>query len=297
MFIRGGQVIISSSGMQFSSLVSGLTALGVVLASNKPQWYPLTLKGEIPEIKPYIHGQDVFIDCIARNMDTGEHKFDSNGHIIHTAFPACKETGKPLNFHYGVLEDLNCTIEFTDELYHMFQLYVHEDAPLSCRIPLSTEANSVEKGGAYIPLTFNFRGEVHDSHLDIDTQMNLIMVTPHSREERHKTVVSAVAWSSGTRAVRTVIGDSVTLQLAVRWLDNVKNYGFTEEDTRSLPYGDGFYKLPFNTVPISYNQYIMTLILVAFVSGVVSFALSYKIKGGKTYDLLDDEANFNGKQD
>lgn len=274
-----------------------MATLGFALALDSTQWFPLTLKGELPQIKPYSPGQDVFIDCIARNIDTGEHKFDSNGHIIHTAFPACKETGKPLNFHYGVLEDLNCTIEFTDELFHMFQLYVHEDAPFSCRIPLSTEANSVEQGGAYVPLTFNFRGEVHESHLDIDPRMNLVVVTPHSSEERHRTVVSAVAWSSGTRAVRKVIGDSITLQLAVRWLDNVKNYGAIGEDADTLPYGDGFYKLPFNSIPISYNQYFLTLLLVAVVSGVVSFAVSYKIKSGKTYNLLDNEANFNGKQD
>lgn len=274
-----------------------MAILGFVLALDSAQWFPLNLKGEIPHIQPYALGQDVFIDCIARNMDTGEHKFDSNGNIVHTAFPACKETGKPLSFHYGVLEDLNCTIEFSDELYHMFQLYVHEDAPLSCRIPLSTEANSVELGGAYVPLTFNFRGEVHDSHLDIDPRMNLVVVTPHSSEARHRTVVSAVAWSSGTRAVRAVIGDSVTLQLAVRWLDNVKNYGGAEDTEDAFPYEDGFYKLPFNSVPMSYNQYFLTLFLVAVMSGVVSFALSYKIKSGKTYNLLDNEANFNGKQD
>lgn len=280
---RDVDIIFMKLFLSLLSLFSAVLAL---------QWYPLNQKGEVPQIEPYVRGQDVFIDCIARNIDTGEHKFDSGGRIVHTSFPTCKETGKPLAFRYGVLEDVNCTFDLSDELYHMFQLYVHEDAPWSCRIPLSSAAHSVEQGGAYIPLTFNLRGEVHESHMDIDTRMNMIVVTPHSRDPAHQSVVSAVAWSSGTRAIRTVIGDSLTLQVAVRWMDNVRNYGAVEQE--GLPYGDGYYKLPFHSVPVSYAQYFATLAMVAVVAGVAVYGATYKLR--RMPNLLDSEAGF-AKQD
>lgn len=262
--------------------------------SPTKQWFPLTRKGEVPTIEPYLTGQDVFIDCISRNIDTGEHKFDTNDRIVYHAFPTCKETGKPLTFHYGVLEDLNCTIVFTDELYHLFQLYIHEDAPFSCRIPLSTAANYLELGGAHVPLTFNLRGEVHDSHIDVDSNMNVLFTKPGSKAPEHQSVVSAIAWSSGTNATRVIIGDSLTLQLAVRWVDNLKNYGSLSPAAEGIPYADGFYKLPFNTIPISYSQYSVTLFAVAIVSFVVSFAASTRFKRSK--HSFDREADF-GKRD
>lgn len=92
--------------------------------SHAIDWYPVNSKGEIPaDIKPYTKGQDINFDCIQRNIDNGEHKFDEKENIMYGAFPKCKETGKPLMFKYGITEDISCTIEFTDELYHLFQLY------------------------------------------------------------------------------------------------------------------------------------------------------------------------------
>lgn len=281
--------------MRFANIAVVSMALSACNAiSTSEQWFPLTRKGEIPTVEPYVEGQDVLIDCISRNIDTGEHKFDTNNRIVYSAFPTCKETGKPLTFHYGVLEDLNCTIVFTDELYHLFQLYVHEDAPFSCRVPLSKAANYLELGGASVPLTFNLRGEVHDSHLDVDSNMNVIFTKPGSKIPEQQSVVSAVAWSSGTNATRVIIGDSLTLHLAVRWYDNLKNYGSLAPKGEGLPYADGFYKLPLSTIPMSYNQYSATLLLVAVVSFVVSFAVSTKFKRGKHH--YDREADF-GKRD
>lgn len=271
-------------------------AAASAILSSPVQWFPLTRKGDIPTIEPYLPGQEVFIDCISRNIDSGEHKFDSNDRIVYTAFPTCKETGKPLSFHYGVLEDINCTVGFSDELYHLFQLYIHEDSPFSCRIPLSTKANYLELGGASVPLTFNFRGEIHDSHLDIDNHLNVVFTRPSTGQPEQQTVVSAVAWSAGTNATRVIIGDSITLQLAVRWLDNLTPYGSLAKTTVGLPYPDGFYRLPFNSIPMSYTQLIVTLVLVAVVSGVVSSSLSYKLKGRRSYHVLDREASVS-KQD
>lgn len=251
------------------------------------QFYPLNRKGEIPQIQPYTYGQDVFIDCITRNIDNGEHKFDSNDRIIYGAFPVCKESGKPLSFHYGVSEDINCTITFTDELFHLFELYVHEDSPFSCRIPLSTEANYLELGGAYIPLTFNFRGEVHDSHLDIDNHMNLLIVKPPTNQPEKQTVVSAVAWSSGTNATRVVIGDEMTLEVGVRWIDSIKPSGSQAKGSNSLPFDDGFYKLHMNSVPISMKVLIFLFVVVALLSSSISCggtSMKYKKRGYKPVD-------------
>lgn len=266
---------------QAAALSLAITATWAI--TSPKQWFPLTRKGEVPIIEPYLPGQDVWIDCISRNIDTGEHKFDTNNRIVYTAFPTCKETGKPLVFHYGVQEDVNCTIVFTDELYHLFQLYVHEDSPFSCRVPLSTSANYLELGGAHVPLTFNLRGEVHDSHLDIDPNLNVIFARPASKLPDQQSVVSAVAWSSGTNATRVIIGDSLTLQLAVRWYDHLKPVGSAAADSPALPYPDGFYRLPLNVIAISWTQYATTVLLVAVVSFGVSFAISTRFRRSRSH--------------
>lgn len=232
------------------------------------QFYPLTRKGEVPELVPYGAGQELFIDCILRNIDNGEHKFDLNLRIVYLAFPTCKETGKPLLFAFGESGTVNCTITFSDELYHLFQLYIHEDAPFSCRVPLSSEAHYLELGGAYVPLTFNFRGEIHDSHLDIDPHMNVLFMTPKNLG----TVVSAVAWGSGTNATRVIIGDSLTVQLATRWLH------LPHRGAPGLPFAPGFYRLPLLGVSASV-VWALALMLAAFMA-----TLAWVTRGKRRYD-------------
>ncbi|QBM90520.1 hypothetical protein METSCH_F01010 [Metschnikowia aff. pulcherrima] len=277
---------------QITSIVLALSPIAI--AGGVPQFFPLTRKGEIPTIQPYSIGQDVLIDCISRNIDDGEHNFDSNDRIVYKAFPTCQETGKPLTFKYGVSEDVNCTIKFTDELYHLFQLYVHEDAPFSCRLPVSSEANYLELGGAFVPLTFNFRGEVHNSHLDIDPNMNMIITRPASSKPEQQTVVNAIAWSAGTNATRLTIGETLTLELAVRWFDAIRPTG--SAGTAELPFADGFYKLPMYSIPVSYKQYAISLILVAVLSAVVSGLVSFRLKKPQGYLALDRESGL-AKQD
>ncbi|GEQ67876.1 hypothetical protein JCM33374_g1542 [Metschnikowia sp. JCM 33374] len=283
--------------MRVSFLAAAAASLALapfVTAKSSPQFFPLTRKEEVPVIQPYALGQEVMIDCISRNIENGEHNFDSNERIMYKAFPTCKETGKPLTFRYGVSEDVNCTISFTDELYHLFQLYVHEDVPFSCRIPVSSEPHYLESGGAYVPLTFNFRGEVHGSHIDIDHRMNMIITRPGSKEPDHQTVVNAIAWSAGTYATRLTIGEQLTLELAVRWSDSIKPTGSTGKD--ELPFPDGFYKLPMYSIPVSYTQYTVSLILVAVISAAVSGLLSFGLKKSKGYHALDRESGIS-KQD
>lgn len=266
--------------MKLSTLLAtaGLVSLAQGLAKPdevRKQWFPLNKKEEIPnDFVPYSLGQDVMIDCIQRNIDNGEHKFDDKERIIYAPFPKCKETGKPLSLKYGISEDLNCTIGFTDELYHLFELYIHEDAPFSCRIPFSSEQNSIESGGAYIPLTFNFRGEIHDSHLDIDSNINLLVIKPQNSKEEENSIVSAVAFSSGTNATRVVISDNLTLNLAVRWINTLQPSNSNQGT--SIPFTDGFYKFPMSFIPISYNILYLLLAVVVVGTGLIVLGGSYK---------------------
>lgn len=266
--------------MKLTGILTAVGLVSLVQAFANPdevskQWYPLNKKEEIPiDFEPYKLGQDVMIDCIQRNIDNGEHKFDDKERIIYAPFPKCKETGKPLSLKYGLSEDINCTISFTDELYHLFELYIHEDAPFSCRIPFSAKQNSIESGGAFIPLTFNFRGEIHDSHLDIDSNLNLLVIKPQNNKEEENSIVSAIAFSSGTNATRVVISDSLTLSLAVRWINILP--ASNSNNGINIPFPDGFYKFPMSFIPFSYNILYILLVAVVLITGLVVLGLSYK---------------------
>ena len=266
---------------------------------SKTHFYPLDKDGKIPtDIVPYEVGQEILIDCIARNIDNGEHKFDEQERIIHSAFPICKETGKPLTFRYGISEDVNCTIGFTDELYHLFQLYIHEDVPFSCRVPLSSSPNYMEKGGAFVPLSFNFRGDIHESHLDIDNNLNVLFTKPSNRIPEEYTIISSIAYSSGTNSTRVVIGDSLTLNLAIRWFDTLTNSGSNTNDYKKegLPYADGFYKLPLNLIPVSYSLALLGLVG-AVVGGIAAASgLGAIFNKNRKYKYVDNETTL-GKQD
>ncbi|KAH3673061.1 hypothetical protein WICMUC_003894 [Wickerhamomyces mucosus] len=194
-----------------SLIIFAGTALPRILAEPYPQ---------LPKTSPfnaYNHDDLLDIQCIQRQIDNGEHKFDSNGDIIYSPFPVCAETGQPLSLRYGQGGFINCTVVLTDELYHLFQLYLHEDAPFSCRIPSNKGINSkIDKTG-YIPLTFNLRGNLEASHLDLDTSLNIILQKSAKGE-----VVSSIAYSSGSETHRYIIGDLLTLQLNVNWFDELK---------------------------------------------------------------------------
>ncbi|CAN3367498.1 hypothetical protein DICA3_F10462 [Diutina catenulata] len=227
------------------------------------KWFPLTREGEVPSLVPYPRGQEIPLDCIQRNIDNGEHKFDDNDRIIYGPFPMCKETGRPLAIRYGVNEDINCTVHFSDELYHLFQLYIHEDAPFSCRMPFSNEKNYIEAGGAHVPLTFNFRGSVSDSKIEIDTSMNVLLTGTNGG------LVSAVAWGAGTDTTRVIIDQDVNFQFAVRW----GNWGAPGSDTPT-PFANGWYKLPARF--ITATEYYASVAGAAVLGAVVTLWFSYR---------------------
>ena len=265
----------------------------------KAQFFPLDQKGQIPEdIVPFKKGDKVFFECISREIMHGEHNFNDKGKIVYAPFPTCMETKQPLSVKYGIDEDFNCTIGFSDELYHLFQMYIHEDVPFSCRVPLSNEAHYTEKGGASVPITMNFRGEFHDSHLDIDNGMNMMLTVPWSRNEPG-TIVNGAAWGSSTNTTRIVINDFLTIRFAVRWNDFLEREGSqTSGLQNALPFGDGFYKLARETIPMSnlafWNYILYTFVFTLTVTAGVTWKLTTKYnrysfkRWNQPYDNIKD---------
>lgn len=212
--------------------------------------FPLNPLNKPAIITPFTTRDDIPVECIQRQIDNGEHKFDADGNIIYGPFPTCSETGKPLSFHYGTNEDFNCTVVLTDEVYHMFQLYVHEDSPFSCRVPHSSTYKD-----ANVPFTLNFRGHLETSHLDIDTTMNVI-----AHKGPQSTVMTMVGYASGSHTQRYIIGDLLTIRFSVNWIDEFH----TADKT--------FFKLSSGWG----NNMLWTVSAVsAFISGLMVYAVLY----------------------
>ncbi|AOW07174.1 hypothetical protein B0I72DRAFT_134294 [Yarrowia lipolytica] len=174
------------------------------------------------DLNPYSIGDDLPLECIKRNIHDGEHMVDEKTQeILYEDFPICRETGKPLSLQYRVDQDVNCTIGFSDTLYHLFQLYIHEDAPFSCRLRASKQKNKnvLSEPTTWLPLTFTIRGHIQESHLDIDPKLNAVMMYSRKTE----TPVVAAAFSRGTETERYKNGDFLPLQLSVKWYPGSNN--------------------------------------------------------------------------
>ena len=145
----------------------------------------------------------------------------------------CNETGKPLEFNYGIETELNCTIPLIDDpFFHLLEFYVHSDAPLSCRLA-SRPAPHAEAIGdrphdtEYVPLVFALAGTLQLSHIHISPHLNVLLHSvPKHRIHPHDSGVldSGVAYSTspldhmeGSESVRLVIGDPLPLRFSVRW--------------------------------------------------------------------------------
>lgn len=134
------------------------------------------------------------------HRETGEHIQDAQHNLQYIPFSACAETGLPLELHYGIDTELNCTIPVTDEFYHLLEFYIHSDAPLTCRLPArppptvalhpeSLEAKDIGGSTAdgaeaqeYVPLIFALAGTLQLSHLHVSTHMNILL---HSVPKHH----------------------------------------------------------------------------------------------------------------
>jgi hypothetical protein len=156
---------------------------------------------------------------------------DSKGRLQYIPFPTCNETGQPLRLPYGLNQDLNCTIAFIpDPFFHLLEFYIHNDVPLTCRIPSNppttitadvsspiTPGGDNDADGSFIPLTFALTGKLQLSHLHVSNHLNVIVHADGGRLD------SAVAYSvsGGGRGVRIVIGDELPFRFSVRWVEGV----------------------------------------------------------------------------
>ncbi|KAL2760266.1 hypothetical protein ACRALDRAFT_1053945 [Sodiomyces alcalophilus JCM 7366] len=201
------------------AILAGLGMLQAAAAS-KPE----------DSLPSYHYGAPIHVECLDRSSETGEHIADEKDQLQWIPFPACNETGRPLEFGYGHEGELNCTIPFIDDpTYHLLEFYVHNDAPMTCRLPVRP-APQVHVVGQkpyvqeYIPLVFALAGTLQLSHLHIGTHMNVLL---HARPKRHiqpkdsGVLDSGVAYSTSPldpkSSTRLVIGDALPLRLSVRW--------------------------------------------------------------------------------
>ncbi|KAI5196761.1 hypothetical protein E4T38_08341 [Aureobasidium subglaciale] len=154
--------------------------------------------------------------------------------LQYVPFPVCNETGRPLEIYFGVEKDINCTIDFiSDPMFHLLEFYVHNDAPMTCRIPTrpmpdSSLANRVPKEDAsvegqgslsdeYIPLIIALTGTLQLSHLHVSSHLNMLLhAAPKSVSPG--VIDAATAYSISTRPpARIVIGDALPFTFSIRW--------------------------------------------------------------------------------
>jgi hypothetical protein len=168
---------------------------------------------------------------------------DSHGNLQYIPFYTCSETLKPLSLRYGVSSTQNCTISLTDPIYHLLEFYIHNDAPLTCRIPSSPPSGGnvpsahisgkARQGGlgqeeeGYTPLVMALSGTLQLSHLHVANALNLVVHTaapsPEDKGSRSANTAgvidsaSAYSISPSTKNTKLIIGDSVTLTFHTRW--------------------------------------------------------------------------------
>ena len=167
---------------------------------------------------------------------------DAQGQFVFSPFPACNETGRPLELAYGREQDINCTIpELHDSLFHLFEFYIHNDAPLTCRVPSlplppasSSSAAAAAADDDYTPLHFALAGAFQRSHLHIHPQLNVLLHTTAPPPSKLPRAMRRRAFADGGRVLaatayalpptvappRVIIGDPLPLRLTVRWYDS-----------------------------------------------------------------------------
>lgn len=128
--------------------------------------------------------------------------------------------------------DINCTIPtLPDPLFHLLEFYIHNDAPLTCRLPsLPISPYEHHRAQDYTIFQIALTGTLQLSHLHINPQLNVIMHTTSSVEtgkgkgrgtasEIEGQILAATAYSlpPTLASPKLIIGDPLPLQLAIRW--------------------------------------------------------------------------------
>jgi hypothetical protein len=176
---------------------------------------------------------------LIQTSDTGEHITDAHGDLQYIPFPTCNETSLPLSFEYAVPQTQTCTIDILpDELYHLIEFFVHNDVPLTCRIPsfplLSDTSSALDPSDtstkqAWTPLTIALQGTLQLSHLHLHTNINVLLHTaPDVVGSKDSTshLIASTAYSipnttasapvEGTKLLRN---EPLTLKFNIGWID------------------------------------------------------------------------------
>ncbi|KAI9722485.1 MAG: hypothetical protein M1828_004732 [Chrysothrix sp. TS-e1954] len=187
--------------------------------------------GPIPQYK---FGDPIPVSCLNRSIETGEHMADAEGRLQYVPFPTCNETGRPLELYFGVEREINCTIDFiSDPFFHLLEFYIHNDAPLTCRIPSRpltptryTDPTTLQgvmgsESTAFIPLIVALSGILQLSHLHIANNLNVLLhAAPRRTAPGVVDAATAYSVSPATRNLRVAIGDALPLMFSVRWYPN-----------------------------------------------------------------------------
>jgi hypothetical protein len=131
--------------------------------------------------------------------------------------------------------DISCTIRsITDDFYHNLEFYIHNDAPLSCRVPsrpLGGEsvvgpvkgATSMEVGGEdYTSLVFALTGTLQVSHIHVSTDLNVLVHSSVAREPKSILAAAAYSISPLEDARKVIIGEPLPLKMSVRWVQGTR---------------------------------------------------------------------------
>jgi len=130
--------------------------------------------------------------------------------------------------------EINCTIDFIDDsFFHLLEFYVHNDAPLTCRIPslpitpqdAPTLHDSDDQIGVlgtqnthYIPMIIALTGILQLSHLHVANNLNILLhAAPKATSPGIIDSATAYSTSHLTKNTKVVIGDSLPLRFSVRW--------------------------------------------------------------------------------
>lgn len=216
--------------MKFNSIA--VSAFALTVQGLKIQEYP-EYRLDSQTYPLHKDGEPIPISCIKRQIDTGEHMFDpETNEIIYETFPKCLETNKPFQLEFGLNSLKECTVQMDDELFHMFQLYLHKDVPWTCRL------ESKKDSGVYIPMDIAIRGNVMESHVDLDSNINMIIITENDDNDQGE-IIAGTAWSSSRNTSKVIIGDQVKLRFNLNWSNQLKGSTINNVDKEAVPLDNG----------------------------------------------------------
>ncbi|KAK6356659.1 hypothetical protein TWF718_000999 [Orbilia javanica] len=184
------------------------------------------------KLATYSPGDSVPISCLNRTLESGEHVTDEHGILQYIPFLTCAETGRPLELKYLSEDPLNCTVKaISDDTFHLWEFYIHNDSPLSCRVPARPPSGDRHitgdvgvEDGEWIPFVISLTGKLDLTHLHISTTINVILHTGIFSQDSSEllypgTIDSATAYSLSPNvdSTRIIIGDDLPLRFNIRW--------------------------------------------------------------------------------